>query len=80
MTIANGDLAIAICQRCGLQYPYLELSDDPNIKGLRVCCECKDQYDPWRLPAPPPDALQLRWPRPDVPLDTPNDPFVPDPD
>lgn len=75
MTIASGDLALAICQRCNFQYPYKELSEDPNIKGLRVCCDCKDQYDPWRLAPPQPDPLQLRWPRPDTPLTVPDDEF-----
>lgn len=79
MTLASGDLSIAICQRCWLQYDYKQLSEDPNIKGLRVCQDCKDQFDPWRLAPPPPDPLQLRRPRPDTPLDVPDDdPFVPD--
>ena len=76
MTLASGDLSIAICMRCGFKYEYKELSQDPNIKGLRVCADCKDDYDPWRLPPPQPDPLQLRWPRPDESLDVPdNDTF-----
>lgn len=75
MTIASGDLSIAICQRCGLQYPYKELRADGNTPSLRVCNECWDHYDPWRLAPPQPDPLQLRWPRPDVPLNVPDDPL-----
>jgi len=73
MSLASGDLAIAICQRCWIQYPYQELRNDPNSPGLRVCEECCDLYDPWRLAPPGPDPLVMKYPRPDTPLVVPDD-------
>lgn len=66
--IASGTLSKAICDRCKFRYHYRELRPDPNLPGLMVCDECRDQYDPYRLPARPPDAISLRRPRPDEPL------------
>lgn len=60
--------AIAICDRCRVKYPWGDLVPDGNSPGLRVCEECRDVLDPWRLPAPPPDQISLRWVRPDAPL------------
>lgn len=68
MTLASGDLSIAICDRCKLQYQYRELMPDGNSPGLRVCEECRDNKDPWRYPAPRPDPIALRFARPEVPL------------
>ena len=52
---------------------YTELSSDPNVPELRVCCDCKDHLDPYRLPTRQPDSFVLRKPRPDLPLnDAPN--------
>lgn len=62
---SSGRAAIAICGRCSEKKPYLELSPDPNSPGLRVCCECKDQLDPYRLPPRQPDSFTLKAPRPD---------------
>lgn len=47
---------------------YAELSSDPNVPELRVCRDCKDQLDPYRLAPRQPDAFILRKPRPDLPL------------
>ena len=70
---SSGRLAIAICGRCSLKKPYLTLSSDPNVPGLRVCGDCKDKRDPYRLPPRQPDAFVLRYPRPDVQInDLPN--------
>lgn len=68
--IANGGIAIAICDRCKMQRPYTELGPDGNLPGLRVCqtLGCRDTLDPYRLPVRQPDAITLRHPRPDVPL------------
>lgn len=71
-------LGIAICSRCQLKRRLAELVDDGNIKGFKVCRPeispgCWDTYDPFRLPAPPPDRLQLPFTRPDVPLTVPAD-------
>ena len=74
MTIfATGAIAIAVCDRCKFKRPYSALGEDPNYPGLRVCQDkdgCKDQFDPWRLPAPGPDPLSLRSPRPDLDIAT----------
>lgn len=68
-----GRVAIAICGRCSFKKPYAELSSDPNVPELRVCKDCKDELDPYRLPPRQPDAFILRKPRPDLPLnDIPN--------
>ncbi len=64
-----GRIAIAICGRCSFKFPYSELSADPNVNELRVCRDCKDELDPYRLPARQPDSFVLRKPRPDLPLD-----------
>ena len=65
---SSGRIAKAICGRCSFKKDYQELSPDPNVPGLRVCCDCKDQLDPYRLPPRQPDAFVLRHPRPDTPL------------
>lgn len=63
---ANGELAIAVCDRCNYKYPYRHLRPDGNSPGLRVCAPCWDMKDPWRLPPIKPDPLVMRFPRPDV--------------
>ena len=60
-----GVLANAICGRCKFRFPYEDLGPDPNAPSLRVCSDCRDQIDPYRLPSPPPDRLTLQYPRPD---------------
>jgi hypothetical protein len=59
-------IAIAICGRCSQKFPYDELEEDPNIPGLFVCKDDKDQFDPWRLPARQTEDISLDHPRPDV--------------
>lgn len=62
-------LAIAICARCSCKYPRDELSQDPNYPGLLVCPDgCKDEFDPYRLPARSADKINFDNPRPDVPI------------
>lgn len=73
MSYATGDIAVAICDRCNFKHPYKALKPDPNSPGLRVCPECRDQLDPYRLPARQPEPLTMRFPRPDVPLTVPED-------
>lgn len=65
---ATGAMAIAICDRCGFKYHYLELQPDGNSPGLRVCRTCWDRKDPWRLLRKKPDALALHFPRTEAPL------------
>ena len=38
MAFATGKYSQAICDRCGYQYPYLDLKKEWN--GLFVCQEC----------------------------------------
>jgi hypothetical protein len=60
-------VAIAVCDRCKMKRPYVDLGPDPNFPGLRVCgYGCKDQFDPYRLPARKTERINLRFPRPDV--------------
>jgi hypothetical protein len=62
--------AIALCDRCGCKFYYDELKPDGNSPGLRVCTNCWDTKDPWRLPARKTEDVTLRYPRPDTDLDT----------
>lgn len=58
----------------------MQLSSDPNYPGLMVCDEgCKDQFDPYRLPARQTERITLRWPRPDTPLTVDNDALITNP-
>ena len=63
MTFASGKFALAICDRCGQQYKYLELQQEWN--GLFTCPECFEpkhpQLDP---PYHPADPIALQDPRP----------------
>lgn len=68
MGLSDGRAAIAICDRCNFKMPYIALRADGNSPGLRVCEECRDPFDPWRLPPIPPDNFTLKYPRPDVSL------------
>jgi hypothetical protein len=73
---ASGRIAIAVCQRCKFKVPYQILSSDPNYPGLRVCPDCKDQYDPYRLAPKQPDPIVMRFPRPDEPLNVPDETYI----
>jgi hypothetical protein len=61
-------VAIAVCDRCKMKVPFVTLVQDTNFPGLRVCAErgCRDQLDPYRLPARKTERINLRFPRPDV--------------
>ena len=59
-------IAIAVCDRCKMKRPLVTLSSDYNFPGLRVCDQgCKDNLDPYRLPARKTERINLRFPRPD---------------
>lgn len=76
-THGNSVLSIAICDRCKMKRAYVELSPDPNYPGLRVCEQgCKDQFDPYRLPARQPEKISLRFPRPDVDIAATHDALI----
>lgn len=68
-TTGQPSVAIAVCDRCKMKVALSSLTADRNSPGLRVCFpECNDEKDPYRLPAPKPDKISLRYPRPDEPL------------
>jgi hypothetical protein len=68
MGISSGRVANAICDRCSMRYPYPTLRPDSNYPGLRVCPDCADERDPYRLPPRRADNYTLQYPRPDTPL------------
>lgn len=61
-------MSIVICQRCNFKFKFNQLQDDPNIKGFKVCKACRDDYDPYRMPAREPDKISPPFIRPDVGL------------
>ena len=66
-TRGYSDIAIAVCDRCKMKRPHADLSKDPNFPGLMVCnLGCKDEFDPYRLPARKTERITIRFPRPDV--------------
>lgn len=67
-TLGNSNLGIGICDRCKFKRPLTMLGPDGNLPGLRVCQDktgCKDNFDPWRLPALQDDRINLPFVRPD---------------
>lgn len=80
MAFARGTHSRGICERCGFEYAYLEIKEEPGTK-LDVCPECYDGSnnrvtDP--LNYPPKDVVDriaLRDPNPDRD-DTQVGPFV----
>lgn len=63
MPFAIGKHAIALCDRCGFQVPYLSLKKEWN--GSRVCKECFEKKHPQLEPnGKRGDAESLRYPRP----------------
>lgn len=70
-TLGLGNLAIGVCDRCKMKRVFTSLGPDTNFPGLRVCEEnCRDQLDPYRLPARKTERINLRFPRPDVSVAT----------
>ena len=67
-TSGYASAAIAVCDKCRFKKPLSLLIPDRNSPGLRVCPECADDLDPWRLPARYPENITLQYPRPDEPL------------
>lgn len=64
---ATGKYSIAICDRCGLQYPYTGLITEVDTNE-QVCQTCVDEPDPYRRRTYRVDAVQLEKPRPDTNL------------
>lgn len=67
-TRGRSSIAIAICDRCKCKFSIDELMSDPNSPGLRVCRDCVDELDPYRLPARQTENITLPFVRPDAPL------------
>ena len=67
--LGGATCAVAICDRCRTKVQYDDLSHDDNSPGLRVCDRCKDELDPYRLPARRAEKIGLDYPRPDVKLE-----------
>jgi hypothetical protein len=80
-TIGKSTLGIGICDRCRKKFSLTELYSDPNSPGLKVCRDCIDDLDPYRLPPRPTETVNLPFVRPDVNLDQEDEgDFVPSPD
>ena len=76
-TEGYASIAIAVCDRCKMKRPFSHLFPDINFPGLRVCDEgCMDEKDPYRLPARKTERINLRFPRPDLALDVPNNQLI----
>ncbi len=67
-TLGKPVLALGICARCQRKFPLLDLVEDPNSPGLKVCVADRDNLDPYRLPMREPDPVVLPFNRPDEPL------------
>lgn len=66
-TTGLSSVAIAVCDRCKMKKPYVDLRPDGNSPGLRVCGDgCWDTLDPYRLAARKTERINLRFARPDV--------------
>ena len=59
---ASGAKSLAICDRCGLQYPYQTLQMEWT--GLKVCEECWESKHPQLEPRAAADAQAIWQPRP----------------
>lgn len=75
MSFAPGRLSIGICDRCKTKRAYQDLVPDGDRPGLRVCRpgvgDCRDQKDPWKKPPKQPEAVAVRFPRPDSDISIP---------
>jgi len=69
----NPTATIAVCDRCKKKVYLSDLRPDGNSPGLRVCNKCWDLKDPWRLPARQTEKITVRHPRPDTPLEVPEE-------
>ena len=79
-TTGQPSVAIAVCDRGKMKRYFSSLGPDPNFPGLRVCDQgCRDQFDPYRLPARKTERINLRFPRPDVSVADTNVYLVTDP-
>lgn len=66
--LGNPTFGVGICDRCKFKFPLHELHPDRNTPGLKVCDADNDEFDPYRLPSPGSDHINLPFVRPDEPL------------
>ena len=66
---SKGTAAVAVCPRCHFKVHYTELVPDGDIPGFFVCKDCRDNKDPYKLPARKAEKLALKHPRPDDALE-----------
>lgn len=64
----HSTFGIGLCARCPGKFSLDDLFDDPNHPGLKVCVDCMDQLDPYRLPPREADPITLPFTRPDIPI------------
>lgn len=72
-TRGRSTLGIGICDRSRRKVPLGKLVEDPNVPGLRVLPQDRDELDPYRLQPPGADHVTLRFTRPEQKL-------IPDPE
>lgn len=58
-TRGNPRLSIAWCERCARKFPIDDLSADGDKPAIRVCRDCRDDLDPYKLPPRAPDNYTL---------------------
>lgn len=62
----SSEFRIAICDRCRMKVPHKILRSDSDSPGLKVCPECWDEPDPYRLPARTTENVAIKNARPDT--------------
>jgi hypothetical protein len=72
-TKGSQTLSVAICPRCHFKRKYDDLVIDPNTNDYVCKFGCVDEFDPYRIPPRKPDDITLHHPRPDDPLDVPQE-------
>lgn len=62
------DIPIALCARCEMKMAADDRVRDGDNPALLVHSKCRDDIDPYKLPAHPLEQIAVRWPRPDAQL------------
>lgn len=61
--------SIGICDRCKMKHYLTDLKPDRDNPGLRVCEDCNDQKDRYKLAPRQTENITLPFVRPDEKLD-----------
>ena len=64
---------VGICDRCRFKFPLGKLKPDRDKPSLRVCADCNDEPDPYKLPPAKAERINLPFARPEEPLVMPED-------